>query len=216
MNLFEKGDFVHQQTEYWCVAASVQTMMNIIEDGRPNRSKALQRQLHFQGRRLDRSGDAFWRKVAGDTRWKAGLHGLGITDWAEMLNTNGYGPYKVDRAGSRKQAIHRAAKAIRMTGKPVGLVVWRGAHAWVMSGFTATADPALTNDFEVKKVFIQDVWYPYVSSIWGPSRPPNSAVPVARLAEDFLRYDRPGRVHPKRDGRFMLVMPQLLPDTVVH
>jgi hypothetical protein len=103
-----------------------------------------------------------------------------------------------------------------MTGKPVGLVVWRDAHAWVMSGFTATADPALTDEFHMKKVFIQDVWYPYVSSIWGPSRPPNSAVPVARLAEDFLRYDRPGRTHPKRDGRFMLIMPQLPPDSFVH
>lgn len=53
-----------------------------------------------------------------------------------------------------------AAKAIRMTGRPVGLVVWRGAHSWVMSGFTATADPASADDFEVHKVFVQDPWFP--------------------------------------------------------
>ena len=34
-----------------------------------------------------------------------------------------------------------AAKAMRTTGKPVGLLMWRGRHAWVMSGFRATADP---------------------------------------------------------------------------
>lgn len=207
MNLYEKGDFMHQQTTWWCVAASTQTMMNIIDDGRPNRSKRYQRRLHFEGRRLDRSEDAYWRARAGAERWKAGLHGLGLTDWRDLLNTNGYGPYELDRARSLRQAIRKAAKAIRLTGKPVGLVVWRGAHAWVMSGFTATADPAYTDDFRIRKVYIQDPWYPYVSSIWGRSRPPNSAVPVSALGQDFLRYDRPGRRHPKRDGRYMLVLP---------
>jgi hypothetical protein len=76
-----------------------------------------------------------------------------------------------------------------------------------MSGFKATADPAFTDDFRVQKVFIQDPWYPSVSTIWGASRPPNAAVPVSALAEDFLRYDRPGRRHPWRDGRFVLILP---------
>lgn len=48
---------------------------------------------------------------------------------------------------SRQNALRKAAHMMRKTGKPVGIVVWRGAHAWVMSGFTATADPALTVDF---------------------------------------------------------------------
>lgn len=207
MNLYSKGDFVHQQTEYWCVAASVQTMMNIIDDGRPKRSKARQRRLHFRARDLYQDGDAFWRGLAGASRWNAGMHGLGLRDWAGILETSGYGAYEVDRSRTRKQAVRMAAKAIRMTGRPAGLVVWRGAHAWVMSGFEATGDPAYTDDFKVTKVYIQDPWYPYVSSIWGASRPPNSAVPVKALAEDFLRYDRPARRQPKRDGKFMLVLP---------
>ncbi|CAN5686596.1 hypothetical protein BH23CHL8_BH23CHL8_23220 [soil metagenome] len=98
----------------------------------------------------------------------------------------------------------------------MGLVVWRGAHSWVMSGFTATADPAYTKDFQVKTVFIRDVWFPWVSSIWGASRPPNAAVPVAALAEDYLPYNRPSRRHPMRDGKFMLILPTLPPDTRVH
>ena len=104
-----------------------------------------------------------------------------------------------------------------MTGRPVGFAVWRGAHSWVMSGFTATADPAFTRDFEVTAVYIQDVWYPYVSTIWGASRRPNALVPgVARSAQDFLPYQRPSFRHPDRDGRFMLVMPQLPRNTVAR
>jgi hypothetical protein len=216
MNLYTRGDFVHQQTKYWCIAASAQTMMNIIADGKPRRSKAFQKRLHFQARGLDQDDDAFWRRLTGESRWKAGLHGLGVRDWAGLLNTNGYGPYEVDRAPKRKQAIRMAAKAIRMTGRPAGLVVWRGAHAWVMSGFEATADPAYTNRFKVTKVYIQDPWYPYVSSIWGASRPPESAVPVKSLAEDYLRYDRPRRRHPMRDGKYMLVLPTHPADTTVR
>ena len=214
MNLYESGDFAHQQTEYWCVAASVQTMINIIDPERQDVSRRTQRQLHFHGRRLDQDDDAYWRRLMGEARWRKGFHGLGLTDWAELLNANGYGPYEVARAETRKQAIRKAARAVRLTGRPAGLVVWRGAHAWVMSGFKATADPAFTNDFKVKKVFIQDPWYPSVSSIWGASRPPDSAVPVKALDEDYLRYDRPRRKHPKRDGRYMLILPALSPAEV--
>lgn len=207
MNLYSKGDFVPQQTVYWCIAAASQTMMNIIDEGKPNRTKARQRRLHFKARRLYDEGDAFWRGVAGESRWEAGLHGLGLRDWAGLLETSGYGRYDVDRATTRKRAIRMAAKAIRTTGRPAGLVVWRGAHAWVISGFEATADPAKTNDFKVTKVFIQDPWYPKVSSIWGASRRPNAAVPVKRLAEDFMRYRRPLQRQPKRDGRYLMVLP---------
>jgi hypothetical protein len=216
MNLYESGDFVHQQTEYWCVAASIQTMMNIMDDGKPRRSARFQKKLHFQARDLDRDGDRFWRKLAGSARWKQGHHGLGLSDWAGTLTANGYGAYGLDRAPSMNKAVRMAAKAIRTTGRPVGLVVWRGAHAWVMSGFTATADPAYTNDFRVKKVFVQDPWYPWTSSIWGKSKPPNSVLSTAQLAQDYLRYNRPGRRNPMRDGKYMLVLPELAPNTRVR
>jgi hypothetical protein len=210
MNLYQRGDFVSQQTEYWCVVASVHTMINIMEPDKADRGPAFQRQLQFQARRLDTDDDDwYWRRMMGEARWRSGHHGLGLTDWTVLLNARGYGPYEVDRAETRKHAIRKAARAVRLTGKPAGLVVWRGAHAWVMSGFEATADPAWTNQFKVSRVYIQDPWYPAVSSIWGASRPPNAAVPPRALGVDYLRYDRPGRVHPKRDGRYMLILPRV-------
>ena len=207
MNLYRRGDFVSQKTEYWCIAASVQTMMNIMEPGTPDRSRATQRSLQFEARRMDTDDDDFWRARMSGERWRKGHHGLGLHDWVGLLNANGFGPYEIDRAKTRKHAIRKAARAIRLTGKPAGLVVWRGAHAWVMSGFEATADPAHTNEYQVLRVNVQDPWYPAVSSIWGASRPPDATVPVRALGQDFLRYDRPGRRHPRRDGRYMLILP---------
>jgi hypothetical protein len=204
MNLYRAGDFVHQQNKNWCVAGSTQTMMNIIDTGKPNRSTTFQRKLYERGRRLTHN------------QAKLTAIGVDLTGWADLLSTNGYGRYEIEGRTTRRGAIRAAAKALRETGRPVGLVVWRGAHSWVMSGFTATADPAYTNEFEVKKVFIQDVWYPYVSTIWGASRPPNSAVPVAALAEDYLPYRRPSHRWAKRDGQFMLILPTLPRNTVAR
>jgi hypothetical protein len=204
MNLYRKGDFMHQATKDMCVAGSTQIMMNIIDPGKPNRSVAFQKKLYERGRRLS------------PNQAKLGPIGVDLTGWAELLNTSGYGPYVVESAGTRRGAIRKAARAIRQTGRPVGLVTWRGAHSWVMSGFTANADPAYDNGFKVKAAYIQDTWYPYVSTIWGASRPPNALVPVAALAEDYLPYARPRARYPKRDGKFMLILPVLPPDTVVR
>ena len=204
MNLFTKGDFMHQATKDMCVAGSTQIMMNVIDGGKPNRSVAYQKRLYERGRELS------------PNKRKLGSIGVDLTGWAELLNTNGYGPYVVESAGTRRGAIRKAAKAIRTTGKPVGLVVWRGAHSWVMSGFTATADPAYDNGFQVKGAYIQDTWYPYVSTIWGASNPPGTLVPMGKLKEDYLPYQRPRARYPKRDGKFMLILPVLPKGTVAR
>jgi hypothetical protein len=204
MNLYRKGDFSHQANKDWCVAGSTQTMMNIIGADKPDHSIAAQRRLYQRGRKLS------------PIKSKQSPIGVDLLGWAELLNRGGYGPYVVASADTRRGAIHKAAKAIRRTDRPVGLVTWRGAHSWVMSGFTATADPAFTRAYEVKGVNIQDTWYPYVSTIWGASRPPNALVPVAALAEDYLPYARPSSRWPKRDGKFMLILPELPPNTVAR
>ena len=204
MNLFSRGDFMHQATKDMCVAGSTQIMMNIIDSGKPNRSVAYQKGLYQRGRELS------------PNKSKLGPIGVDLTGWAELLNTNGYGPYVVESAETRRGAVRKAARAIRLTGKPVGLVVWRGAHSWVMSGFTSTADPAYDRGFQVKAAYIQDTWYPYVSTIWGASNPPNTLVPMGNLKEDFLPYQRPRANYLKRDGKFMLILPVLPKGTVAR
>ena len=60
-----------------------------------------------------------------------------------------------------------AARAMRSTGRPVGLLVWRGRHAWVMSGFQATKDPMLPGA-KVTRAIVEDPLYPYGGSTLGP------------------------------------------------
>ena len=201
MNLYSSGDFVNQKTTYWCIPSSTQTMMNIMDDGRPDRSRALQARLYRVGDRLEEDG------TISDEPEPDRFRGMGISEWAGLLNRFDYGPYGLAGYKSRQNALRNAARMMRKTGKPVGLVVWRGAHAWVMSGFTATADPAVTRDFTVTSVVVHDPWFPRVSPFWGRSRPPNQRVSPRVLAQDFRPYGRPGRRNPERDGRYMLVLP---------
>jgi hypothetical protein len=202
MNLFRKGDFASQKTTFWCIPASTQMMMNMMDDGKPNRSRAMQRRLYRIGDRLEEDG-TFSPDPEPD-RWR----GMGISEWVGLLNRYDYGPYELASARNLQSALRKAARMMRKTGKPAGLVVWHGAHAWVMSGFIATADPAVTSDFTVTKVWVQDPWYPRTSSIWGRSRGPDAKISPRVLRQDFKRYGRPGRRNPDRDGRFMLVLPR--------
>jgi hypothetical protein len=118
----------------------------------------------------------------------------------------GAGGYAQQALDDYDTALRAAAYALRTTGRPVGLIVWRGWHAWVMSGFTATGDPLADPDYRVTGVYIQDPWHPRVSSIWGAGQEPNSWISTDALKSDFLPR-RAGRWHPELAGKFVLVLP---------
>jgi len=193
MDLYRKNAFVSELKPIFCVPAAMQVSINIMKRGRTDVTIATQRTLYHMARQY--SGP----KLSGT--------GAEPEGWAEGLNHLGYGPYVVDVKASRRDAIHVAARALRMTGRPVGLLVWRGAHSWVMSGFKATADPAYTSDFTVTALSIEDVWYPRISSIWGASRPPDALVPAGLMSQDYLHWRRPTARYPGKDGKFVLVLP---------
>ncbi len=190
IDLYRKGDFVGEKKAVWCLSAAMQTSINIMTSG-ADRTYATQQRLFSLSRSLAPAPDGAAEPEG----------------WAQGLTTLGFGAYRVSVHGSTKAAIKVAARQLRKTNRPVGLMVWRGAHSWVMSGFTATADPALTADFKVTAVRIEDVWYPRVSRIWGHSRPPDALVPVGKLGEDFLPWKRPQKRYPDKDGRFVIVVP---------
>jgi hypothetical protein len=196
MNLYRKGDFVSQASADWCVPASIRTMMNMIELDRDG-AKTSQARL-----------DRLARNLSSPRLQGAGSEPEG---WAGALNRLGYGPYEVRADRTRAAALRAAARAIRLTGRPVGLLMWRGAHAWVVSGFCSTADPALTDEFTVTHLYVEDPWYPRVSSMWGRSRPPGARVSAKQLAAAYLPWDRAAR-YVEKDGRFVLVVPVVTPD----
>lgn len=174
LDVAERADFVAQTNFVQCVGASMQMMLNMIEPGR-DRTARTQRRLQDLARA--------WSGSRPDGRER---QGASVRGWAAGLNVLGAGPYKLVGEKTLTAALHTAARAIARTGKPVGLLVWRGRHAWVMSGFTADADPLLTTDFTVSRAIIHDPLYPYGSSIWGPSPKPGEALTPAVMGRQFV------------------------------
>jgi hypothetical protein len=180
MNLARKNDFVAQTNLVQCVGASMQMMLNIIEPG-ADRSARTQRSLQNLARA--------W---SGPTPSGFERQGASIRGWAAGLVINRAGAYRIVGADSLQQAMKIAATAIRTYRRPVGLLVWRGRHAWVMSGFEATGDPLLADKYRVTKAYILDPLYPRGSGAWGPSPKPGTAISVATVGKQFVRRNRSG------------------------
>jgi hypothetical protein len=189
MNLYAKGDYVAQYTFEWCVGASLQMALNMAtEDART--SRADQQRLWEMAR--DRSFSPFG--------------GANPRGWTAALNDLGIGPYRLVSLPTFDEAVELAAESIRATRRPVGLVMWRGRHAWVMSGFESTADPRRFDEFDVTGIRVLDPLYPHGSSVWGASPKPNSLVTPAILAKQFVLRDST-RVNLGVPPGFLLVLP---------
>jgi hypothetical protein len=174
IDLAGRGDFVAQKNFVQCVGASMQMMLNIIGD-RNDRSAATQLELQILARELSgRRGDGRQRS------------GASVRGWAGGLNQLDAGPYKLVGTKTLEEALYLAAKAIRHTGKPVGLLVWRGRHAWVMTGFRSTADPLATERFDVTAAIVMDPLYPHGSTVWGPSPKPREALSPKAVGRQFV------------------------------
>ena len=193
MNLYREGVFVHEVDDQTCVAAAVQSMLNVIrlgEDGRePDATTTSQR--------------ALYDRIVELTTWEDSHNGgTGPGGWAALLTEEGY-PYEVRAYESRLAAMRAAATAMRATGRPVGIMAWKGIHSWVMTGFTATADPATTRSFTVSEAYVMDPWYPWVSTRWPRSEAPNAPRDGGPDGEHPALQPALGAV-PGRDGMFVL------------
>lgn len=202
INVAERADFVAQTNFVQCVGASMQMMLNMIEPGRDG-SAATQRTLQDLART--------WSGTRPDGRER---QGASVRGWAAGLNVLGAGPYRLVGESTLRAALQAAARAIALTGKPVGLLVWRGRHAWVMSGFTATADPRSTIDFAVTKAIVYDPLYPHGSSTWGPSPRPGAALTPEQVGRQFVPRRMSswpgggtGMLQSAFGGKYVLVLP---------
>ena len=189
MDLYRKGDFVGEFHDNWCVPAAMQTSINIMSTG-ADTSKALQARLY----------DLAYSLAPGD----AG--GPDAPAWPKGLTELGYGHFALEMSSSMTDAVNAVARAIRMTGRPAGLIVWYGWHSWVVSGFKATADPALTDAFTVTGLYIEDVWYDRHSRLWGWSFPPDTFDKTADLPIDYKPFHQ-WPLDPKREHKYLFVVP---------
>lgn len=192
LNLYQEGDFVPQYTFDWCVAASIQMAHNLIDDtgGGTWADSTQQGELWEMARA--RSSNSY--------------NGANPFGWAQVLTEAGMGPYQVVSIADYGEALQTAARAITGTGRPVGLVMWRGRHAWVMSGFESIGDPARFPEFSVTGVRVQDPLYPHGSGQWGPSPEPNSLLTPEQLATQFVVRE-PRRWSSELPTGYLLVLP---------
>ncbi len=125
VNLFRPASVAYQYTNYWCVPANAQTMLNII--GRTtDRSRYSQARYAWHVNRLNRYAYA--------------TRGNDVAGWARFLDlwVAGDWHYRDRSYDSRTEAVEAIVESIDRTGHPVGVVIDRASHAWTVLGYRAT------------------------------------------------------------------------------
>jgi hypothetical protein len=189
-DLYRTGVFVTQYRWTWCVGASSQMMLNIIH-GTSNAKLTRQKTLV----KYAMAHDGFPDSDKG---------GSDATGWAHALRHFGGGSYSAVLSTSFRQSVDRAVTRMRATGKPVGLLVMGGRHAWVLSGFDATADPATTANFDVTNVYVLGPLYPKEQKGY-IDMPPDTRVTFDDFRTPFHVFDDPDS--PQFDGYWVTVSP---------
>jgi hypothetical protein len=189
LNLYEEGDFIPQHTFEWCVGASIQMAHNLVRSER-------------RGSYEDQQ--AMWELARANS--SSSFRGANPKGWAIALEEIGLGPYELVSVPDYGEALRTAAAAIADSGRPVGLVMWRGRHAWVMSGFESIGDPAIHPDFRVTGIRVLDPLYPHGSGTWGPSPEPNALLSPDELATQFVVRE-PRRWSADLGTGYFLVLP---------
>jgi hypothetical protein len=187
--------FVTEAKDTWCAAAAVQIALNVNgPDSKIDTSKALQARI----RKLE---------VGYTTRKDSRNGGAGPLGMVATLERLGDVDYELRVYSTRAQALHASAKAISQTGHAAILLAWRGAHAWVMTGYRADADPTHFKNAKVTGAYIIDPWYPRVSSIWGRSDKPGVFQNASEMQRNYPKWKRPEGKYPTRDGKFLAILP---------
>lgn len=187
-----RGDFVAQTNFVQCVGASLQMMINMLEPGRDRTAKE-QLRLQELARQLSP------QRPDGQQRQGASVRG-----WVRVLHGEVSQPYRLVGVDTLDEAVRIAARAMDRTGAPVGLLVWRGRHAWVMGGYESTKP--LDEGGRVTKAVIYDPLYPYGSSVWGPSPKPGQAISIEALGRQFVPRRQSSRFG-ALSGKYVLVLP---------
>lgn len=191
VDLYRRGVFTTQKTWLWCTAAGVQIVRNIV-DGETDHSRRAQ----------ERYFDWMRRRNRYDLPRSAGVDPAG---WTAGLRHFVDDRYRLVASRSFDGALRSAVTSLRRTGLPVALAVAHGGHGWILTGFSATADPLTTSDFEVTTVRVVGPLYG-LQSRNGYDMRPNTELSVRRL-KTFLT---PWRYAPKPmvwEGRYVTIQP---------
>jgi hypothetical protein len=191
-NLYRSTAFSTQRTYVWCIAAGVQMMRNYVK-GESDHGSTTQKRYYDYARSHDRFPNERF-------------DGSDAQGWAAAARyATGASHYGWRAHASYRDSLRYAASSIRRSGKPVGLMVARGGHAWVMTGFDATADPLADASFEVTSVYISGPLYPMQQSN-GYDRPPNTRYAYGYLDAYYVPFrSLPGENSELWHGKYVSV-----------
>lgn len=191
IDLYRPGIFSRQLTWYWCTAATVQMARNIV----------LHQADHSYG-----SQQAYFDWMRQRDRYALPLSaGVDAAGWSAGFRQFVDARYALFASSSFDAALRSAVINLRLANLPVALAVDHGNHAWLLTGFTATADPARTSRFTVTSVRVTGPLYGLQSKN-GYDMPPDTRLTPSQLRGFFT----PWWYAPIRmvwDGRFVSIQP---------
>jgi hypothetical protein len=190
-SVYTQGAFSMQYLDYTCVGASVQMMRNMVR-GQRDHSASNQKK--------------YWQYGRNHSRYLASNNGVDPVGWVAALEHFGAGNYSISVSSRFQRALRTIAARMRAAKRPVGLFVHSGGHAWVATGFAATADPAATSSYTVTALQVMGPLYPY-GTLDGKSYDPGPRTWLGadKLSNKFTRF-RWSRA-PEWDGSWVAVVP---------
>jgi hypothetical protein len=192
INLYRSGVFSTQQTWRWCTAADVQIIRNIV--------------LHRDGHSRD-AQQRYYRYMRDHNRYAIpASDGVDPGGWAAGLRHFVDARYKRVASDSFSSALRSAVSSLRKTKLPVGITVSHGNHAWVLTGFTATADPAKTRNFSVTSVRVVGPLWGRQSRSYGYDMRPNRKLTRKQLKSFFTPWHYAG-IDMVWEGKWVSIQP---------
>ncbi len=190
MDLYRRGVFSTQQSWLWCTAADVQIMRNIV---------------HRQADHSRSSQSRYFSYMRAHDRYSIPIRdGTEPSGWTAGLRRYVDSRYRLVASTSFDAALRSAVTNLRKTNLPVGLLVAHGNHAWVLTGFTATADPAKTSRFTVTSVRVVGPLWGLQSRSYGYDMAPDRKLTPRQLRGFFTPWHY-ARVRMAWEGRWVSI-----------
>jgi len=191
IDLYRAGVFTTQKSWLWCTAAGVQIVSNIVERKRDHSTDGQRRYFDWM-----RSHNHYALPLSA---------GVDPQGWTAGLRRSVDDRYRLVASGTFRAGLESAAANLRRTGLPVALTVSEGNHGWILTGFEATADPLLTDEFDVTSVRVVGPLFG-LQSADGYDMRPDTELSV----EQFRRFFTPWRYAPMAmiwDGQYVSIQP---------
>lgn len=198
VQLYRTGVFTTQKSWLWCTAADVQIMRNI-DRGTADHSTTNQRKYFDYMRSHNR-----YAIPASD--------GVDPAGWTAGLRRYVDDSYRLVQSTSFESALRTSVTNLRKTGLPVAITVSHGGHAWIIVGFTATADPAVTSKFTVTSVRVVGSLWGLQSRTYGYDMKPNTKLTPKQLKGFFTPWHY-ARIRMAWEGKWVSVQPRLATTT---